>query len=94
MRKRSEQLNIRLTAEETARLKSASRRARLTASAYVRMLISGYCPKAAPPQEYEKLLQAMAEVHALLTATGLPDSTRIGRLLLQFQVEMTQPEKI
>lgn len=94
MRKRSEQLNIRLTAEEATRLKVSSRRAQLTSSAYVRMLISGYCPKSVPPPNYEKLLQSMSEIHALLAATSSPDALQVGRLLLQFQVEMTQPEKI
>lgn len=94
MRKRSEQFNIRLTAEEATRLKVSSRRAQLTSSAYVRMLISGYCPKEVPPPDYEKLIQAMAGVHTLLAATSSPDAAKVGRLLLQFQAEMTLPEKI
>lgn len=94
MRTRGKQFHIRLTAEETVRLKSASRRARLTASAYVRMLISGYCPKSVPPPNYEKLLQSMSEIHALLAATSSPDALQVGRLLLQFQAVMTLPEKI
>ena len=56
MRTRDTQFNVILSRQEADRLKRNIRRAGLTNSGYIRMLISGYCPKETPPLEYGEIL--------------------------------------
>ena len=52
-------LTIRLSPEDTALLKSCTAKTRLSQSAYLRMLIRGYAPKAYPPEVYFEVLQKL-----------------------------------
>lgn len=95
MRNRTIQLNIRLTEAENKRLKQHSRKAGLTASAYIRMLINGYQPKETPPLEYEKLLQILTEIYAKIgRSEDIQTKKLLAETLLELQKQVTQPEKI
>ena len=52
-------LTIRLSVEDMALLKSRTTKTRLSQSAYLRMLIRGYAPKAYPPEIYFEVLQKL-----------------------------------
>ena len=49
-------LTIRLSPEDMALLKSCTAKTRLSQSAYLRMLIRGYVPKAYPPEAFFELM--------------------------------------
>jgi len=95
MRTRNIQLNIRLTPSEYDKVKKNSRKANLPISAYIRMLISGYVPKEAPPIEYEQLMKRLTAVHAKL-ATGqfTNDSAELRQIILQLQAAITLPDRM
>ena len=59
MRKRNAQVILRLTPDERGLLQHSARKAGLTQSAYLRMLIAGHVPKELPPIEYHKLLREL-----------------------------------
>ena len=95
MRTRDTQFNVRLSRQEADRLKRNSRRAGLTNSSYIRMLISGYCPKETPPVEYGEILQKLTGIYTLLQESA--DTAILEELektLLQLQTQLTMPEKI
>ena len=52
-------LTVRLSPEDMALLKSRTAKTRLFQSAYLRMLIRGYAPKAYPPELYFEVLQKL-----------------------------------
>ncbi len=93
MRNRTIQLNIRLTEAENNRLKQCSRKAGLTASAYIRLLINGFQPKETPPIDYHKLLQGLYELNASLPQSAL-GRVELQRFLLQLQATVTLPEPV
>lgn len=90
MRNRTVQLNIRLTQSEYNRVIQNSRRANLTVSGYVRMLINGYVPKEAPPIEYHELMHQLTE----LANKNYAGNTELGKVILQLQEAVTQPQHI
>ena len=95
MRTRDTQFNVRLSRHEADRLKRNSRRAGLTNSGYIRMLISGYCHKEPPPVEYNEILQKLTGIYTLLQER--PDTAVLEELemtLLQLQTLLTMPEEI
>lgn len=95
MRTRDTQFNVRLSRQEADRLKRNSRRAGLTNSGYIRMLISGYCPKETPPLEYGEILQKLTGIYTLLQESA--DAAVLEELektLLQLQTQLTMPEEI
>ena len=95
MRTRDTQFNVRLSRQEADRLKRNSRRAGLTNSGYIRMLISGYCPKETPPVEYGEILQKLTGIYTLLQESA--DTAVLEELektLLQMQTQLTMPEEI
>ena len=95
MRTRDTQFNVRLSRTEADRLKRNSRRAGLTSSSYIRMLISGYCPKETPPMEYGEILQKLTQIYTLLQENA--DTAVLEELektLLQMQTQLTMPEEI
>lgn len=55
-------LTIRLSPEDMALLKSHTTKSRLSQSAYLRMLIRGYAPKAYPPEIYFEVLQKLNQI--------------------------------
>ena len=71
MRKRTVQLNIRLTEAKNKRLKQHSRKSGQTASAYVRLLINGFQPKETPPIDYHKLMNSLYELNAKLPQSAI-----------------------
>lgn len=93
MRKRTVQLNIRLTEAENKRLKQDSHTSGLTASAYVRMLINGFQPKEMPSIDYHKLMTSLYELSAKLPNTGI-DTTKFHSLILQLQTAVTLPKPV
>lgn len=52
-------LTIRLSPEDMTLLKARTARTRLSQSAYLRMLIRGYVPRAYPPEIYFEVLQKL-----------------------------------
>lgn len=93
MRKRTVQLNIRLTEAENKRLKQYSRKAGLTASAYVRLLINGSHPKETPPAAYHELMNNLYEVNVKLPQSAL-ERAELQRFILQLQAAVTLPEPV
>ena len=85
-------LTIRLSPEDMALLKSRTAKARLSQSAYLRMLIRGYAPKAYPPEIYFEVLQKLNQ------ASGTVADPVIHRELLgalcMLQEAVTVPAKI
>lgn len=86
------QKNLRITEADNQLIQTAAKKCNLSESAYLRMLIRGYAPKASPPLEYEKLMQRLNEIAAELSTTG--KARELVELLLQIQAEMTLPERI
>lgn len=93
MRNRTVQLNIRLTEAENNQLKRNSHRAGLTASAYIRMLTSGYIPKETPPIAYHELMKALYELNAKLPQSSL-ERAELQRFILELQAAVTLPEPV
>jgi len=62
MRTRNHKLQIWMSDDELNKLDRDSKTARMTRSAYVRRLIDGYEPKAAPPYDYYQMIR---ELHAI-----------------------------
>ena len=85
-------LTIRLSPEDMALLKSHTTKSRLSQSAYLRMLIRGYVPKAYPPEIYFEVLQKLNQ------ASGTVVDPVIYRELLDvlctLQEAVTVPTKI
>ena len=85
-------LTIRLSPEDMALLKSHTTKTRLSQSAYLRMLIRGYTPKAYPPGIYFDVLQKLNQ------ASGTVADPVIYRELLgalcTLQEAVTVPTKI
>lgn len=85
-------LTIRLSLEDMALLKSRTAKTRLSQSAYLRMLIRGYAPKAYPPEVYFEVLQKLNQ------AGGAVADPVISRELLgtlrTLQEAVTVPAKI
>ena len=85
-------LTIRLSPEDMALLKSHTAKSRLSQSAYLRMLIRGYAPKAYPPEIYFEVLQKLNR------ASGTTPGPVIYRELLgalcTLQEAVTVPTKI
>ena len=95
MRTRDTQFNVRLSKTEVALLRRNSKRAGLTNSGYIRMLIGGYCPKETPPIEYGEILQKLTEIYALLQTSADPAILEeLEKTLLQLQTQLTMPEKL
>lgn len=90
MRNRTIQLNIRLTQNEYDQVIHSSRKANLTVSGYVRMLIGGYVPKESPPIEYHELMRQLTE----LASQGGTDNTELRNVILRLQEAVTQPQRI
>ena len=60
-------LTIRLSSEDMALLKSRTAKTRLSQSAYLRMLIRGYAPKAYPPEIYFEVLQKLNQASSIVS---------------------------
>lgn len=90
MRNRTIQLNIRLTKNEYNRVIQNSKKANLTVSGYVRMLINGYVPKEAPPIEYHEIMRQLTE----LANKSYTDNGELRKVILQLQEAVTQPQRI
>jgi len=92
MRARESQINIRLNPRELRHLDTMAKRSQLTRSAYVRLLVNGFRPKEAPPQDYYAM---MREIHALgnnlnqlahrANCTGEMDATNIEVALAELR---------
>ena len=62
MRKKTKQLNIRLTESEFARLTKNARKADLTMTCYLGMLINGYSPREKPDLEFIDLMSRLSDL--------------------------------
>ena len=97
MRNRTVQLNIRLTEEENQKLQRSMEKSKLSASAYVRSLISGHSPKECPTLEFHELTERLRHISTQLTSifhlihlTRQFDKVDVGLL----ENEMTQYRQI
>ena len=82
-KKRKDELHIRLFSNEKWRISLAAKKCGMTVSAYARDVLLGYSPKAAPPSELDRLMQAIYKVHDYLTERGqkeLADELRTAAL--------------
>lgn len=99
MRKKTKQLNIRLTESEFDRLTKNARKADLTMTCYLGMLINGYSPREKPDLDFIDLmsrLSDLAQCYRNLTAarqttestdTGAITSTAVNSIEWQQQIE-------
>jgi len=95
MRNRNIQLNIRLTPTEQDKIFYNCKKANLSISGYIRMLINGYVPKESPPVEYEQLMKRLTEVYTKLAAGNYNnDAVELRQIILLLQATLTLPEKI
>ena len=81
--KRGDELHIRLLQSEKQRIILAANKCGMTVSAYARDVLLGYSPKAAPPLELDRLMQAIYKAHDYLTERGqkeLADELRTAAL--------------
>ena len=82
MRKKIKQLNIRLTESEFARLTKNARKADLTMTCYLGMLINGYSPKEKPDLDFIDLMSRLSDLaqcyRNLAAAHQTSDSTDTG----------------
>ena len=62
MRKKTKQLNIRLTESEFARLTKNARKADLTMTCYLGMLINGYSPREKPDLDFIDLMSRLSDL--------------------------------
>jgi len=62
MRKKTKQLNIRLTESEFARLIKNARKADLTMTCYLGMLINGYSPREKPDLDFIDLMSRLSDL--------------------------------
>ena len=85
-------LTIRLSPEDMALLKSRTAKARLSQSAYLRMLIRGYAPKAYPPEIYFEVLQKLNQASGTVAAPMIYQEL-LGALC-RLQEAVTVPAKI
>lgn len=92
MRKRTVQLNIRLTQAEHDLLTRNSRRAGLPTSGYLRMLLHGCQPKETPPEAYYETMNALMDFYKDLEREQ--DRQTLQAIILAFQRQVTQPEHI
>ena len=93
MRNRNTQLNIRLTPVEHDKVIYNSKKANLSVSGYIRMLINGYVPKEVPSVEYEQLMKRLTEVYTKLSMENY-DTAELRQIILLLQASVTLPEKI
>ena len=63
MRIRETHINVRTTPKEKSQFERNAKKCGLTLSAYLRMLASGYNPKAVPPLEYRKIYDLLIDVY-------------------------------
>ena len=94
MRNRNVQLNIRLTPVECEKVMHNSNKVNLPISSYIRMLIDGYVPKETPPIAYDKLISRLNTVYTELRNGKYAEANELRTLLLQFQAELTLPERM
>ena len=95
MRNRNNQLNVRLTEHEAKALRRNSKKAGLTQSGYLRMLLSGYAPQALPPVKYHRLISQLSELHTTLQASGREtDAAKLRNTLLALQETLAAPQAI
>ncbi len=88
------QRNFRMTQEENNKLHRNARKASLSVSSYLRMLINGYVPKECPPLEYDELMAQLNNIYDMLYNNPQIATEEFRGLLLQIQAEMTLPERI
>jgi len=62
MRKKTKQLNIRLTESEFARLTKNARKADLTMTCYLGKLINGYSPREKPDLDFIDLMSRLSDL--------------------------------
>ena len=62
MRIRDNKLQLWLSEAEADKLEKLARRSKMSKSAYVRNLINGYEPKAAPPFEYHQVIRELRRI--------------------------------
>ena len=62
MRKKTKQLNIRLTESEFARLTKNARKADLTMTCYLAMLINGYSPREKADLDFIDLMSGLSDL--------------------------------
>jgi hypothetical protein len=62
MRTRNRKLQVWMSEGELGKLDCNSKAAKMSRSAYVRRLISGYEPKTAPPYEYHQMIRELRSI--------------------------------
>lgn len=88
------QRNFRMTKEENDKLHRNAKKAKLSVSSYLRMLINGYVPKECPPLEYDELMAELNNIYDMLYSNPQVATEKFRGLLLQIQADITMPERI
>ncbi len=103
---KSAKLTIRLSPEDIARLKTHSRVAGLSQSAYLRMLIRGVSPRAVPPEPFYEAMEELRKISGSMAACATQNRRSINSQeyftmsqellskILALQEAVTAPEKI
>ena len=88
------QRNFRMTQAENNKLHSNAKKANLSVSSYLRMLINDYIPKECPPLKYDELMAQLNDIYDMLLSNPQIAIEEFRGLLLQIQAEITLPERI
>jgi len=103
---KSAKLTIRLSPEEITTLKAHARVAGLSQSGYLRMLICGVSPRAAPPEPFYEVMDELRKISGSMAACATKNlrainsqeyftmSQELLSKILALQEAVTAPEKI
>lgn len=108
MRKRNYSVLLRLNAEEHRFLTDQAKKVGLPREVYIRVLIAGLRPKAAPPLEYHVLLRELSAIGNNLNQIATQansikhidktafqyEANRLRRAVQEIQEAFTAPEKL
>lgn len=100
MSERMVRISLRLSPEESQKLKRSAASCGLSQTEYLRQLCNGNVPKVQPKKAFWKLLDELYQLHETLkkSVDSTPDAAEscriIERLIVNLQAECTQPESI
>lgn len=92
MRTRESQINIRMTTEEKNAAEFKANCCGLTLSNYIRQLLDGNSPKAAPPIEYLTLVQTMEGLYSQLACDDAARN-KLVEVLNRLEETLMTPDK-
>lgn len=108
MRKRINQIIVRLDADENEQLKKKVKKTGLSQEAFIRSLIDGYAPKQLPPPDYHAMMKQLRAIGNRVNQIAVKANTtgfihakeyaaitdELREAMLRIQAAVTQPERI